>query len=384
MTHGRFRIVALARGLRRVWCLTGVTLAALLLLELACRLLAGGPAREQAAFHRSPGLQETSWFPAYLEEAERFNVTWHPYVYWRLAPLTGRCINVDARGIRKTWRPPPPKEGREATRRIYMFGGSTLWGTYARDAFTIPSLVARILYEEHGIRAEITNFGESGYVSTQEVIALLLALRSGPPPDAVVFYDGVNDLFSAFQNGRAGLPQQEWHRRWEFKLLDDLGGLAKVFLGVFERSALNRVILKRRVWDRIPPHGPPIAPEVLAREAMEIYLGNLRIVRALGVRLGFSPLFYWQPVVFSRKNPTPYERNEARKMAAVAPCYRAGYRMAKTLPDLARIPEFHDLSGILDGGGKTLYVDFCHTTEEGGARVARRMAEDLAKLLGEG
>ena len=50
-----------------------------------------------------------------------------------------------------------------------MFGGSTMWGTGARDACTIPSLLARAL-QGRGMSLEIINFGETGYVRTQEVI----------------------------------------------------------------------------------------------------------------------------------------------------------------------------------------------------------------------
>ncbi|MER3445854.1 MAG: hypothetical protein C4291_03015 [Candidatus Dadabacteria bacterium] len=80
-----------------------------------------------------------------------------------------------------------------------MFGGSTMWGTEARDDFTIPSILSKKLWRR-GIRCDIVNFSGSGYVSTQEVIALLIELQRGNIPNLVIFYDGINDTYSAYQH----------------------------------------------------------------------------------------------------------------------------------------------------------------------------------------
>ena len=53
-----------------------------------------------------------------------------------------------------------------------MLGGSSLWGFGARDDQTIPSLLARKLHER-GLKVEIKNLSELGYVSTQELIGLI-------------------------------------------------------------------------------------------------------------------------------------------------------------------------------------------------------------------
>lgn len=55
-------------------------------------------------------------------------------------------------------------------------------------------------------------------MSTQVVIALLLQLQKGQIPDLVIFYDGVNDMYSAYQQKVAGLPENEFNRVKEFNL----------------------------------------------------------------------------------------------------------------------------------------------------------------------
>ena len=126
------------------------------------------------------------------------------HVYWRRAPISGKYVNIDADGLRKTWNPPGLPE---QPIRIFMFGGSTTWGTGSRDEYTIPSQLSKILAQRFGPRVEVVNYGEGGYVNTQELIRFLKEIERGNVPQIAIFYDGYNDVFSAFQNGIGGIPQ---------------------------------------------------------------------------------------------------------------------------------------------------------------------------------
>ena len=134
-------------------------------------------------------------------------------------PFSGQTISIDQDGLRRTWQAPLPRPvGTEPkTFKVLMLGGSSLWGFGARDDHTIPSLVARKLHER-GCRVEVRNLAEIGYVSTQEVVALVRELQSGYRPDLVIFYDGVNDTTSALLEGEAGVTTNERNRRAEFNI----------------------------------------------------------------------------------------------------------------------------------------------------------------------
>jgi len=62
------------------------------------------------------------------------------------------------------------------------------------------------------------------------------------------------------------------------------------------------------LWHRIrptaatEPRGRPWGDEV-ARQTVRVYEANLTSVELLGRSYGFEPLFYWQPVLFSRQVP---------------------------------------------------------------------------------
>ncbi len=388
-------ILRALHALRTAWWLLGITLLLLVGLELGLRLAFTLKDIFLGLEHPDPrliagGYDGEAWARTFFRENRQKTSEWHPYVYFRMKPFRGETINIDARGLRKSWQ--PPRERSETGRpqaRVWIFGGSAAWGVGSRDDFTIPSLIAKDL-EARGIAAEVTNFGEIGYVSTQEVIALMLELRAGRRPDLVVFYDGVNDVLAAYQNGQAGWPQNEANRRREFA--DRRSPYRLVAAGVRTLvldSAMFRLaeaIRWRLMTGRAPaPRFPSLVrgkpdANALTENVLDTYAANRRLVHALADDYDFRALFYWQPVLFTKKHLTAFERGEAAKYADFAPLLLAVYRRAR---DRASRPgdDFQDLSGVLDSSERLLFTDFCHTTEAANAIVARRIAGDVARLL---
>src|SRR5713226_8515484 len=299
----------IARMVRGVWSSVGVALLVLALLEGAFQVVfllrdrarhTEGVVFEGLLQAANPGQ---SWVHPYHQELQKnvLREQWRSYVYWRLRPFHGAYINIDEKGIRRTWNrsiSPSPSQV-----KIFMLGGSTLWGWGARDEFTIPSIVSKKLASQLRTPPWVTNFGETGYVSTQEVITLMLELRKGNVPDIVVFYDGVNDAWAAFQAGVAGVPQNEFNRIIEFNSKDSLnvrgGILEKLGLYRFSRGVLASfgsattagASSRRRFLD-----------PVLADAVVDVYLGNVQLVKALAREYGFRTAFFWQPTIYSKKS----------------------------------------------------------------------------------
>lgn len=205
------RVIALLRtfggGIRTAWLILGVSLALLAVMELLYR--AQGSIRRSVAEASTPHVsnpyEALPWWAQYARESEVSTaLRWKPYVYFRRRAFAGDYINVDSSGIRLTIQSEPSIGLTVDT--VLMLGGSTMWGTLQRDPGTIPSIVAARL-AQHDIRqARVVNLGETGYVFTQEVTELLLQLRNGARPRAVVFYDGLNDVASLVQSGVSGIP----------------------------------------------------------------------------------------------------------------------------------------------------------------------------------
>lgn len=383
----------IATAIRSVWINVGVILLVLAILEGGFQALflirdRGRPASTVVGVDRmeaaNPGQP---WVREYVKELEAaLNEQWRSYVYWRLRPYHGRYINIDDQGIRKTWNAsaaPVPNQV-----RVFMFGGSTLWGYGARDEFTIPSLVARKL-SSLPQTPWIVNFGEAGYVSTQEVITLMLELRKGNVPDLVVFYDGVNDAWAAFQTNTAGLPQNEINRVAEFNMHDRLnwrrGLVEKLGLYRFARgvtSALGSA-------DRDTPSRRRFMDPALAGAVVDTYLGNVRLVRALAREYGFKAVFFWQPTIYSKKILSPDEerwrltgtRRPGRGAPAFAEEYRTFNDVFRERMKTSRVDGLIDLSGIFESERSTIFIDRFHISEVGNGKVAEAMLPALQAAL---
>jgi len=212
---------SLIKFVRNAWITFGISALMFVTIELCLSLVF-----HIRSFWRTPDADYrikadthsgASWAEPYYKEFAGLGLLgWKSYVYWRRNPSHGNYININQDGLRKTYS----EEGSNNTGskiKVFMFGGSTLWGAGARDDYTIPSFFAKETIG-NGINCEVVNFGQSGYVSTQEVIEMMLQLQKRNIPDVVIFYDGINDTFSAFQLAVAGLPQNEFNREMEFNL----------------------------------------------------------------------------------------------------------------------------------------------------------------------
>jgi hypothetical protein len=119
-------------------------------------------------------------------ERDELPTEYRSYIDWRRLPYRGQTINIDEQGIRFT---PQSELATEKSPLVVFLGGSTMWGTGADDANTIPALFAKIAQG----RYRAMNLAEAGYNAFQGYLFLKLQIINGLIPDIVVSYDGVND-----------------------------------------------------------------------------------------------------------------------------------------------------------------------------------------------
>lgn len=388
-------LVKAGRGLLFLVYLFAATLLILVVIEGGLRLAAHirGPATEFSDPRmKADAFLGEDWVKECFREIAAIRMVWKSYVYWQSAEFHGPCVNIDENGVRRSWNPACPAT--KTKKKIFMFGGSALWGFVARDDRTIPSAVSRALSGPSDVCYEVTNFGETGYVITQEVIALIGLLEKGERPDIVIFYDGVNDVFSAFQNGVAGLPQNEINRRIEFNMSS---AKTVVILRTFVPILIKRTQIYKTLrgiatgrdeseevgWAmghaRLKIEAPAV--ERLAGEVARNYAANLEVVEALASKYGFSALFYWQPTVFAKDKLTPYEAEIADRMKDIRGPFLRVFNAVVESPEVSRTSSFHDLSHIFEDTRPPVFIDFCHISEKGNEIVGRRIAANVLALL---
>ncbi|HEX4617177.1 MAG TPA: hypothetical protein VH230_14820 [Stellaceae bacterium] len=328
-----------------------------------------------------------NWSAGYFDEFRRtVRVDWKPYVGWWQRPFRGAYVTLDKRGLRPT--PGEKTADREAI-RILCFGGSTMMGMGARDDQTIPAVLARRL-TGLGHRVSVTNYGQLGHNSTQEVLTLQQLLKSGERLDIALFYDGINEMACAEQTGHADGLFNEARRRAEFNLLHpdrrrDLIAAALI-------RAAPRTIRRLRRLTGLPLRGPlPVEQTdlsqvdlaALAREVIAAYLANVRLVRLLAGEYAFQPIFFWQPVITTKKFKTQDERRwvddytndpERRRLL-----YEAIIGERRRCPELVEAADIIDLSALFDDRTEPVYIDLYHLSEAGNAAVAEAMLAAVAR-----
>jgi hypothetical protein len=352
------------RALHRVHALLtalGLSLVIVLVLEGAARLaiwLADDVLRlgaTEAAAHGSAAEGLDYDIEALLREQESLpRPSYQPYTVWRSRPYQGTYFHVDERGHRIT----PDSSDRPDALRIWMLGGSTVFGYGAPDDRTIPNHLARLLRDATGRPVRVENLGQGGYVSTQEMVHLLRELQERTAPQAVVFYDGYNDAVAA-----KNWPETPGSH---FQLDRIRSRFEGAFAPLIYSSGLFRGV--DSLLQRLGPVAEPPSPELarsLGEEAAAIWLRNATLVRELGDSEGFDALFFLQPA------------RDHRILAAM------GETVARTLSreSVAERPEILDLRDVFRGEEDRFFLDSVHLTGPGNERIARRIAARLVHRI---
>ena len=327
------------------------------------------------------------WSAGYFDEFRRaVRVDWKPYVEWWQRPFRGAYVTLDQRGLRPT---PGEKTTDGEAIHILCFGGSTMMGMGARDDQTIPAILARRL-TERGHRVSVTNYGQLGHNSTQEVITLQQLLKSGEQLDIAVFYDGINEMACAEQTGRADGLFNEARRRAEFNLLHPDRRRDLIVAALI--SSAPRTMRRLRRVTGLPLRGPlpveqtdlsQIDLAALAGDVIAAYLANVRLARLLAREYGFRPIFFWQPVITTKKFKTPDEQRWADDYTNDPERRRLLYEMIirerRCRPELVEASDIIDLSPLFDDCTEPVYIDLYHLSEAGNAAVAEAMLPAVAR-----
>ena len=135
-----------------------------------------------------PNYENISWAKKHFFEFRKLNSKYYDHITWRRNDFNGETIT-----IKNGYRMNNTKENFILNKDIWVFGGSTVWGTGADDKNTIPSLIEKLT------NISTLNLGESGYNTTQELNLLLKELVKHKPKK-IIFYDGVNDVGKCMKN----------------------------------------------------------------------------------------------------------------------------------------------------------------------------------------
>ncbi len=291
--------------------------------------------------------------------------------YWS-RPYASRYKNVDSLGRRVTIQPPFDSA---TALRVFMLGGSTLFGFNARDSTTIASLTAARLAARGVHNVEVVNLSQGGYNVTQEAITLLLELARGRAPEVAVFFDGQNDIQAVRAFGEPGHAFIEPRTQ----SLIDLArrGFGAELVGLGRHSAVIQRL--RQTLRGAPGQGVRADTSVaLCGPLAAYYRAVARTVEDVARARGFEAFFFQQPMHSTTNKPrSPWERTLLE---------HPPFRHCAASIDSAMQPEagrlYFSLASLFDADTATAYTDqFAHLTEWAHEAIADRIAGVIAPTL---
>jgi hypothetical protein len=330
--------------------------------------------RAHVSYYASQAWAKQYWKEFSLSRPELY----HPYVLWRRAPFKGDFVNINRDGIRFT----PGADCSVNSYKIFTFGGSTMWGTGAPDWGTIPAYLQTDFTAQLHQPVCLMNFGESAFVSTQDVIQLIQELQSGNVPNLVIFYDGVNDTYAAYQSG------QPTHQNFNQIAARFQNGKSPPppFIAWIE-SSHSFHLLKRLVAEL--SQKPRISTDLLTYKTMGIdtgtltdavvekYISNYKIVHALAREYGFKSFFFWQPfIMIGGKSLTGEEQEMKRGMdPAYIELYESVYGRVQQIAK--KYENLYYMANIFDEYKQLIWIDDVHVTPEGNLLIAQKMLQAI-------
>jgi len=312
----------------------------------------------------------------HFRESLEVPVNYAPFVGWRRDPFEGETITINDQGNRVH---PPLPEAEQATKpNVFIFGGSTIWGSGVTDDETLPAF-----YQKFS-NLPTVNQGETAYISGQSLASFTTLLAAQTPMDGVVFYDGVNDVqygcraeLKVNEHGRTEVFRQRLRQRKGSRLEAQefarylntmfLGGIQDVGVELMDIIDDNRA--SQREEDSLVCDNDPER----ARQVAETLLENWEMAHDLAQARGIEFLAVLQPVAFIGRPRLDHIAEELDPQMGKQ--FQAVYPILRSLIQERNYDWIVDYTRLMPGD-EYIYVDFCHVSANGNEILGRRLAED--------
>jgi lysophospholipase L1-like esterase len=332
----------------------------------------------------SPAYTGAPWVPDLFREQFARLASPSTYVPFRVTGVTrwhGKYFNNDEHptGVwRRTVNPEDGQCQQHPKTSVWVFGGSTVYGTGVPDWATLPSYLSRSLNSNGRTCVLVTNFGDESYATTQELILLIEQLKRGGHPDIVIFYDGFNDAHT----GMAASDPWSTHYGLEIIKPRAEGSFRGRFDWVHRLYSARVVDAARQLF---PRRGEPFNIDEWRAKAVAVvdnYEANQNIAGALGQAYHFRFYGFWQPMLFYGHKPlVSFEQQIIQRDAITKSGFDARPVVAAYQEAERRAPKaaFVYLADLFDSIPEPIYIDEAHLGPHGNelaANVIARYIED--------
>jgi|GEM_PF-4935435 len=263
----------------------------------------------------------------------------------------------------------PSKEKKEGELRIFMLGGSTVFGDdpYYVQSYPLPKMIEELLQKKYGKRIKVFNFGVAGSVTNQDLMRLVNDVVSFAP-NLVIAYGGGNDIH--MHHRRVGYPHS-------YNLFEVNPLLAKdtskynVLPLIFLESQMVRKLFRNQLQEHFWSTGKHYyfgARDIPFYEShVGNYLESLRRMDKVSHTFGSKFLSFFQPMkaYYFEGVLEAKETQSFRERVLASP------------KDFS----FIDLSLALKGEPETSWRDFIHIYDEPRGKLAALIVQEIEKSL---
>jgi hypothetical protein len=218
---------------------------------------------------------------------------------------------------------------------------------------------------------------------------LVLLLRQGSRPDYVLCYDGYNDVYGAYQSGKAGTYQNIALMKEKLK---QVGPTPMQHFVLAVKGTIARHSMIYRGLRKLPllfveePEFKEVAArynadqlKALAEDISSHYAQSMSLLEKLSEAYGFEYICFWQPVIYTEKKLFPEESDPYYIPRLKDNNMRAIYMDVIRLVEGSQSPNFYNICDALADRTEQVYSDVCHISERGNELVAERMVDVFAE-----
>ena len=305
-----------------------------------------------------------------FNELNSLSMNYKSFLGWRRGQVNLKYTNISGPyNTRKSI-------GESLDKSVWFFGGSTMWGTGVADSQTIPSHFNSLTNKT------VYNFGESGWNSRQSLNQLINAIGDNQKPTDVIFYDGVNDVFTQCRSYYHSLPTHDRELRVQEALQGRLflNKLKNFIISPYIRFAAKFNTNRSSITAVASKNYDCDANQAKARSVAKHLVNNWRTAYSLSRSNNFKFYGILQPTLFSTETNSDYlTREEVNKHTELKRQYNAVYPLI--LEEISLLCELDKdaCASMIDGtewldGKNNTFIDFCHVNSLGNNEIARKVA----------
>ncbi|NTU77205.1 MAG: SGNH/GDSL hydrolase family protein [Alphaproteobacteria bacterium] len=295
---------------------------------------------------------------------------------WLPEDREGHLINI------KNNRRVTPEQPAHPAHRIWMFGGSTMINVEVPDAFTLPSLVQKLLNKENYSGYAVENMGATTITSRHELYKLQhdALIEKG---DIVIFYDGVNDVIQSLYYKNPHGTMIEGNRR----ILENLPPRQKFIWWIYSKLGGWSAFVKRFVNPTSPDYIELQITDKQTQQLQEDYFNVIKEAASFAQMRGATFFHFLQPTIYSVSRNTPYEQ----QVIANGWLYPSNFKdvYARGYPALQRASRkaaaagisAADLTAAFDNRDSEIFLDSFHVNERGNEIAAQAIYAVIQKAL---